>query len=40
MVKSEQRMGDTYLNFRVQQLIKQGKLISKGNFSKMEIRLP
>lgn len=40
MNKIEQRMGDTYLNFRVQQLIKQGKLISKGNFSKTEIRLP
>ncbi|HDR4712711.1 TPA: DUF1835 domain-containing protein [Bacillus cereus] len=40
MGKSEQRIGDTYLNFRVHQLIQQGKLDSQGNLTKMEIRLP
>ncbi|XMA23521.1 DUF1835 domain-containing protein (plasmid) [Bacillus bombysepticus] len=40
MGKSEQRIGDTYLNFRVHQLIQQEKLDSQGDFTKMKIRLP
>ncbi|MFJ8356657.1 DUF1835 domain-containing protein [Bacillus paramycoides] len=38
--RNEQSIGDTYLNFRVQQLIQQGKLDSQGDLIKMEIRLP
>lgn len=43
MGKSEQCIGDTYLAFRVYQLIQQGKLNYKGALdflSKFEIRLP
>ncbi|MFJ8456258.1 DUF3658 domain-containing protein [Bacillus paramycoides] len=37
MGENEQRIGDTYLTFRVHQLIKQGKLNSQGNVMKMEV---
>ncbi|PGW31819.1 hypothetical protein COE04_23325 [Bacillus cereus] len=40
MVKNEQRIGDTYLTFRVYQLIQQGKLNYQWDQAKMEIRLP
>lgn len=40
MGKNEQRIGDTYLAFRVHQLIQQGKLNYQGERPKMEIRLP
>lgn len=40
MGENEQRIGDTYLNFRVHHLIQQGKLSSQGDSMKIEIRLP
>lgn len=40
MGTSEQPIGDTYLNYRVHQLIQKGNLVSQGNFPKIEIRLP
>ncbi|WP_307840171.1 DUF3658 domain-containing protein [Bacillus cereus] len=43
MGESNQCIGDTYLDFRVSQLIRQGKLIYQGNLSFLgdfEIRLP
>ncbi|KXY47189.1 hypothetical protein AT257_13795 [Bacillus cereus] len=40
MEKNEQRIGDTYLTFRVHQLIQQGKLNYQGDQAKMEIQLP
>ncbi|WP_377864672.1 DUF1835 domain-containing protein [Bacillus sp. R86525] len=40
MGKNEQRIGDTYLTFRVHQLIQQGKLNYQGDQAKMEIQLP
>ncbi|MEH6935970.1 DUF1835 domain-containing protein [Bacillus sp. JJ783] len=40
MGKNEQRIGDTYLIYRVHQLIQQGKLNCQGNLAKIEIQLP
>ncbi|EEL67741.1 DUF1835 domain-containing protein [Bacillus mycoides] len=40
MGENEQRIGDTYLTFRVHKLIQQEKLNFQGNLVKIEIRLP
>lgn len=40
MGESDQRVGDTYLTFRVHQLIQQGKLNYQEESEKLQIRLP
>ncbi|MEH6945443.1 DUF1835 domain-containing protein [Bacillus sp. JJ722] len=40
MGRSDQRIGDTYLTFRVHQLIQQGKLSNQMHLEKLQIRLP